>query len=105
MIKPQAAVAQQLGMDLLTRAANTYKVLSHPVRLRIVELLMEEQLAVCEIAERLETPAASISQHLNLLRTNGVVEGDRRGNKIFYRVVSPQAICMIECLREHGDKI
>jgi ArsR family transcriptional regulator len=105
MIKPQAAGTRLLEMDLLTRAANIYRVLSHPVRLRMVELLMEEELAVCEIAQRLDLPAATVSQHFNLLRTNGVVEGERRGNKIFYSIVSPQALCMVECLREHADKL
>jgi DNA-binding transcriptional ArsR family regulator len=96
---------QLLDEEMLLRASNTFRVLSHAVRLQVIELLMEEQLAVCELAVRLDLPPATLSQHLNLLRTNGVVEGERRGNRIFYKVVSPQAYAMINCLREYGDKI
>jgi DNA-binding transcriptional ArsR family regulator len=105
MIKSELAVRQLLDQELLMRAAHTYRVLSHPVRLRVIELLMTEELAVCELAERLDLPPATLSQHLNLLRTSGVVEGERLGNRIFYKVVSPQAFAMIDCLRKHGDRI
>jgi ArsR family transcriptional regulator len=97
--------SQPLDADLLTRGAVVYKVLSHPVRLRIVELLMDEQLSVCDLADEMEMPQASISQHLNLLRTSNVVEGERRGQKVFYTVISPQAHSMIRCLREYADSI
>jgi ArsR family transcriptional regulator len=50
-------------------------------------------------------PQASISQHLNLLRTNGIVEGRRQGQRVYYSVVSPQATSMIDCLRENADSI
>jgi ArsR family transcriptional regulator len=97
--------SRTLDADLLTRGAGVYKVLSHPVRLRIVELLMDEQLSVCDLAEEMEMPQASISQHLNLLRSANVVEAERRGQKVFYSVISPQAYSMINCLRENADSI
>jgi DNA-binding transcriptional ArsR family regulator len=105
VIKSPMVETQPLDQELLLRASHTYRVLSHAVRLRVVELLMEEQLAVCELAAKLDLPPATLSQHLNLLRTNGVVAGERRGNRIFYKVVSPQAHAMINCLREYGDRI
>ena len=82
------------------------KALGNPTRFQIVKTLAECQRCITkDIVDQMPLAQSTVSQHLNLLRTNGVVEGDRRGNKIFYRVVSPQAICMIECLREHGDKL
>jgi DNA-binding transcriptional ArsR family regulator len=96
---------QLLDEDMLAKASVIFRVLSHHVRLRIVELLMGEQLSVCDLAEEMAMPQASISQHLNLLRTNGIVEGERRGQKVFYTVISPQAHSMIDCLRKYADRI
>ena len=96
---------QFLDADLLAKASVIFRVLSHHVRLRIIELLMDDDLSVCDLAETIEMPQASISQHLNLLRTNGIVEGERRGQRVFYSVISPQAHAMIDCLREHADQI
>jgi ArsR family transcriptional regulator len=97
--------AKLLDSDLLEKASVIFRVLSHHVRLRIVELLIREQLSVSDLAEAIEMPQASVSQHLNLLRSNGIVEGERRGQKVFYTVVSPQAHSMIKCLRKYADRI
>ena len=105
MVKSRSETKQLLDIELVTRACRIYKVLSHPVRLRIVELLMEYELAVGELAEEMDMPQATVSQHLNLLRSNGVIAAERRGLKTFYSVVSPQANSMINCLREHADQI
>ena len=105
MIKTAMRDTELLDAELLARASITYRVLSHPVRLRIVELLMREQISVCELADRLELPQATLSQHLNRLRASGVVKGERRGQKIFYAVVSPHALAMIAALQEHGEGV
>ena len=105
MLRSRSKKEKPLDIELLTRACHIYKVLSHPVRLRIVELLMEDGLAVGELAEEMDMPQATVSQHLNLLRSNGVIAAERRGLKTFYSVVSPQANSMINCLREHADQI
>jgi DNA-binding transcriptional ArsR family regulator len=105
MIDTQMSALQHLDDALLMRAAHVYRVLSHPTRLRVVDLLMTEQLAVGELAERLELAPATLSQHLNLLRTNGVVKGERKGTRVFYKVVSPLAHAMITCLQKHGECI
>jgi DNA-binding transcriptional ArsR family regulator len=96
---------QPLDTALLAKASVIFRVLSHQVRLRIVELLMTDQLSVSDLAETMGMPQASVSQHLNLLRTNGIVEGERRGQRVYYSVISPQAHAMINCLREHADRI
>ncbi len=105
MIKKEARKYQLLDSEVLERASNTYKVLSHPVRLRIIELLQQEELAVCELAERLDLPQATLSQHLNRMRSCGVLERMRKGQRMFYSVVSMQARSMIDCLHEHGDRL
>jgi DNA-binding transcriptional ArsR family regulator len=62
------------------------KVLCEPARLRIVEALMTAELSVSDLAAVIERKVAATSQHLRLLRELGVVEGDRRGKAVFYRL-------------------
>jgi ArsR family transcriptional regulator len=105
MIKTEERKHRLLDSEVLERASNTYRVLSHPIRLRIIELLQQEELAVCELAEKLGLPQATLSQHLNRMRSCGTVEGERKGQRMIYSIVSMQAHSMIDCLRENGDRI
>jgi len=70
------------------REAEILKVLGHPVRLRIVAGLMSQSCNVKRIWECLELPQATVSQHLALLKNKGIIEGQRDGVEVFYRVVS-----------------
>ncbi len=59
-----------------------------PTRLRIFCLLYEqEEACVTQIAESLGMTLANISQHLQLMRDNGLCEAERRGNTICYRLI------------------
>jgi len=94
-----------LDMALLTRAARGLRVLAHPARLKMIELLLEEPVAVGELAEAVGLPPAAVSQHLNIMRAHGVVEAERVGRQVFYRVTSPQAEYLIDCLHNHADRL
>lgn len=73
-------------MDL-QRVAEIFKVLSHPTRLKIVLLLKEhERMCVCELMSHLNTTQSNLSQHLTVLRLTGLVESQRTGNMIHYRL-------------------
>ena len=59
-----------------------------PTRLRIISLMYEQDEAcVTQISESLGMTIANISQHLQLMRDNGLCEGERRGNTICYRLL------------------
>ena len=67
------------------------KVLAHPVRLCIVRGLLEHgECNVTYMQDCLETPQSTISQHLQRLRTAGIIEGRRNGLEIFYKVCNVQ---------------
>lgn len=69
--------------------AELLRVLSHPVRLRIVANLMNSSCCVKDIWGCLGLPQATVSQHLSALRARGIVAGRRDGNTITYEVVDP----------------
>jgi len=63
------------------------KVLGHPVRLRIVENLIEEECNVNKIINILSLPQSTVSQHLGILKAYGIVAARKEGVKTCYRVV------------------
>jgi DNA-binding transcriptional ArsR family regulator len=74
------------------------KVLGHPIRLKIVAGLSVQECNVKHIWECLGLPQATVSQHLSLLKSKGIIEGKRDGIEVFYRVIHPVAIEIIRAL-------
>jgi len=60
------------------------KILSDETRLKIVSLLAENELCVCELMEALRMSQSRISNHLRILRNTGIIEAKREGKWIFY---------------------
>ena len=94
-----------IPMDVLEAAAAMMRVLAHPHRLRICELLAAGDVAVGDLSDRLGIPQNAVSQHLGILRAHGVVAPQRAGRSVYYRVVHPSAGWMLSCIRQHGRKI
>lgn len=63
-----------------------YKALADPTRRRILELLREREMTAGQIAEHFELSKPTLSGHFNVLRAAGLVEADRRGTTLTYRL-------------------
>ena len=66
--------------------AKTFKALADETRLRILALLLEDELCVCEIIAALELPQSTTSRHLAYLRNSGWVKDRRQGVWMYYRL-------------------
>ncbi|MFZ5773897.1 MAG: ArsR/SmtB family transcription factor [Thermodesulfobacteriota bacterium] len=66
--------------------AHIFKALSEPVRLRILALLIGGERCVCDLMEVLDLPQSTVSRHLATLRNAGWVEGERKGQWMYYRL-------------------
>jgi DNA-binding transcriptional ArsR family regulator len=89
----------------LEAVAAALRVLAHPVRLRIVEALAQDDHTVGELAEALDVAPAACSQHLNLMRAHGLLAARRDGKTVNYRVCNPHALNVINCIRRNlGDE-
>lgn len=78
--------AQQQDLEEL---AKIFKALSHPIRLKITcGLLKKESCNVNTMAAHLGIPQPAVSQHLNVLKTAGIIEGCRKANYVCYKVQS-----------------
>ncbi len=98
------APTQCLSTELLVRMSEILKVLAHPHRLKIVEILEREQEApVHRMMEGLDLPQPVVSQHLNQMRRVGVVDKVRNGKEVWYHLSDNSALTILDCIRrKHG---
>lgn len=80
--------------------AELFKVLGHPTRLGILELLRGGELTVSELQARLAIEATSVSQQLAVLRAQHLVTGRKVGTSVHYSVVDPRVFAIIDLARE-----
>ncbi len=78
--------------------SNMFKAISDPTRLKILYLLQDGELCVCEIIRALGKPQSTISHHLNVLKNAGFIKGRKEGVWIHYNLVNPEIIDLIEDL-------
>jgi len=83
-------------MDTLENAAALFKLLSHPSRLAILQVLRDGEECVCHMEAALGLRQAYISQQLMVLRQAGLVADRREGWNIFYRVVKPEVYALLD---------
>lgn len=76
--------------------SNIYKALAHPTRIQIIKLLRNGELCVCEILPGLESEQSNTSQHLTILRNQGIVESRKEGSKVIYSVKNHEVFEMIK---------
>ncbi len=79
--------------------ANLFRVLGHPARVRILELLRDGERSVGALQAELELDSGGTSQHLAALRRIGLVESRREGTSVFYRVADDGAFDLLEAGR------
>lgn len=92
---------KQADEDRLFRAqAEICKTFANPWRLRIVETLGDDELAVWQIAEAIDIPKSNLSQHLAIMRDKGVVESRREGGQVYYRLTSVKILKACRMMRE-----
>lgn len=74
------------------------KALSHPVRLFFVEELSRQERCVCELTEMVGCDISTVSKHLSVLKNAGIVVDDKRGNQVFYQLLTPCILNFLGCI-------
>ncbi len=72
--------------DTLEKMAETLKAIAHPIRLQIVNILMNGERSVGELVRTLGTKQSLTSQQLSILKSRGVLKSRRNGNVVFYSI-------------------
>jgi ArsR family transcriptional regulator len=70
--------------------AQLFRVLGHPLRIRILELLRDGERTVGDLQAELELDSSGTSQHLAALRQQGVLDSRRAGTSVYYRIRDPR---------------
>lgn len=83
-------------MDALEDTAALFKLLSHPSRLAILQVLRDGEECVCHLEAALGLRQAYISQQLMVLRQAGLVMDRREGWNVFYRVARPEVYALLD---------
>lgn len=80
--------------------AGLFKGLSHPLRIRILELLSAaDEVSVAELQSDLELEASHLSQHLAVLRNHRLVESERRASHVYYRLAQTHVADLLMAAR------
>lgn len=88
----------------LEQAAECLKILSHPHRLRIIQMLLQGRYTVGELAESCGIPSHMASEHLRLMQRCGFLNSEKEGRKAFYEVIEPHLANIMQCVEARFDK-
>lgn len=80
--------------------AKVHKALAHPTRLFIVEQLSKQERCVNELTEMIGVEMPTVSRHLSVLKGAGILEDDKRGAQVFYRLRTPCVMNFFRCVTE-----
>lgn len=78
--------------------AQIFKALAHPGRLLMVSELAKGERCVCELAALVGSEMPTVSRHLAQLKSAGIVDDEKRGAQVFYRLVTPCVMNFFQCV-------
>ncbi|MDL1970831.1 MAG: metalloregulator ArsR/SmtB family transcription factor [Candidatus Desulfofervidaceae bacterium] len=93
------------NLGKLQNAADILKVMGHPVRIQIIDLLKNGEKSVGEICSDLHLAQPYVSQQLNLMKSKGIIQARRQGNQVFYAIANFKVVevidCICDCIEKH----
>ena len=84
--------------------AQMFKALAHPGRLLMLDELSRGERCVCELAALVGSEMPTISRHLSQLKNAGIVDDEKRGAQVFYRLVTPCVMNFFQCVVSVREK-
>lgn len=80
--------------------ADFFRLLGHPARVRILELLRDGERTVGDLQAELDLDSGGTSQHLTAMRKQGILDNRRAGTNVFYRVRDPRMFQLLDTARQ-----
>jgi len=80
--------------------AEVIQAMAHPIRLAIVEYLADGQRCVCDIVEHCQAQRSNVSRHLSVMLKAGVLDSQKEGLKVYYRLRTPCITNFLGCVEE-----
>lgn len=90
---------QEMTLEALQLVAARFKILSDPMRLRILQLLEKGETGVSAIAETVESTQPNVSKHLKIMQDAGLLGRRQDGNMVYYSIADPTVfeLCDVVC--------
>lgn len=86
-----------MAEDIVVKlTAELFKSLGHPVRIKILHLLRNGELCVCDMMSAIEIEQSNFSQHLSVLKKQGVIDSRKEGQKVIYWIAYPSVMALLE---------
>jgi DNA-binding transcriptional ArsR family regulator len=100
MSRTRVAEIENNSLEMFDRAAELFRVMAAPMRLRVINALCDGEKNVSELLVRIETTQPNMSQHLSMLYKAGVLSKRREGAQIYYRIADKKIVnvCKAICL-------
>jgi ArsR family transcriptional regulator len=98
--EPDSELTLLEGDEDIDRASRSIKAMSHPLRLKILCTLGDNEVSVQDIVDQVGTSQSNISQHLAILRDKGILTSRKDANRVFYRVSDNRTLKLICMMRE-----
>ncbi|HRH41239.1 MAG TPA: metalloregulator ArsR/SmtB family transcription factor [Pyrinomonadaceae bacterium] len=87
---------KNLSIEAIELIANRFKILSEPIRLRILQTLQDGEKSVTELTEAVETSQPNVSKHLKILQDAGIVKRNQQGNTVYYSIADESIFTLCE---------
>jgi DNA-binding transcriptional ArsR family regulator len=89
-----------LNLEMQQFKAEFFKALAHPLRIKILELLVEGDKNVNEIQSLIGSEGSAVSQQLTVLRGKNIVTGKKDGNRVIYSLRDPMIVELLAVARQ-----
>lgn len=90
----------ETDLQIFELHARVCKTMGHPLRLALLNALRDGELSVGELAEAVASSQPLVSQHLAVMRAEGVLHNRRDGNEVLYSIAYPKMVQAYDLLRE-----
>ena len=84
----------------IQQAAQAIKAIAHPLRLKILCVLGDQEISVQDIVDQVGTSQSNISQHLAILRDKGVLATRKDSNRVYYRIGDLRTLKLVGMMRD-----
>ena len=90
---------EKMSDRALELIAKRFRVLSEPIRLRLVNLLRKGEMTVTELTAELNTSQPNVSKHLKIMAESGILRREQRGNTVYYAIADKSIfqLCDVVC--------
>lgn len=93
--------ANIVAEDIVNKlTAELFKTIGHPVRIKILHLLRGGERCVCEMIEEIDIEQSNFSQHLGILKKQGLLDSRKEGQRVIYWIAYPSVMQLIDAAEQ-----